>query len=475
MSDLQFAVFSSNPANKSAIVFVHGFTGDLRKTWRHIPELLRADGRLNDWDMVSFGYASNRLFDLTGLWAADGDLESIAQMLNSRPELARRDRGGKYDRLVLVAHSMGGLVVQQAIVSYPDLRSRLSHVILFGTPSNGLEKAGFLDFWKRQIKNMETGGKFITALRDKWSNQNLTQGGSFKFVAVAGERDQFVPPESSQSCFPKEVCRTIPGNHVTMLDGDTPETPAVQTILQVLCGGEQNRKYSENVGLEQMGFYDLIRRLWPAYFDDRNGPAPKLDAATEVAMALEKIGDGETAIRLLQSQSSSGTDALGVLAGRLKRRWWLKSDPDDWARAVELYSEGYTKSTAGSVNHDQAYFHGTNLAYLALAPNHDFPKAKQWAQKVLDHVKNASDPSMRIWQLATEGDAHFILGNKDEGLRKHQASAKQDLKPWQALSMEEQAIRVADLCGLSKDEIQKLGEWYEAGRGTVSSTAGAGQ
>jgi pimeloyl-ACP methyl ester carboxylesterase len=151
---------SSSAKNQTAIVFVHGFTGDVAKTWRRIPAFLQADPRLNEWDLLGVGYESNRRFDLPGIWSSDARLEEIAIMLHARPELSSE----KYRRLAFIAHSMGGLVVQQALVSYEDLRNRTSHVVLFGTPSAGLRKARFAAFWKRQIRNMEADGPFIEAI-----------------------------------------------------------------------------------------------------------------------------------------------------------------------------------------------------------------------------------------------------------------------------------------------------------------------
>ena len=66
---------ASSAKNGTAIVFVHGFTGDVAKTWRRIPEFLQADPRLNEWDLLGVGYQSNRRFDLTGLWSSDARLE----------------------------------------------------------------------------------------------------------------------------------------------------------------------------------------------------------------------------------------------------------------------------------------------------------------------------------------------------------------------------------------------------------------
>src|SRR5262249_7582765 len=158
---VNFRAASLTP-NETAIVFVHGFTGDVEKTWRRIPEFLRHSPGLNEWDLLGVGYQSNRRFDLPGLWSSDARLEEIAIMVHTRPELDPK----RYKRLAFVVHSMGGLVVQQSLVSYEDLRNRTSHVIFFGTPSDGLAKAGFASFWKRQIRNMEAGGPFIKTLRE---------------------------------------------------------------------------------------------------------------------------------------------------------------------------------------------------------------------------------------------------------------------------------------------------------------------
>jgi len=114
--------------------------------------------RLRDWDLLGFGYRITKLFDLVGLWRADAQLEEIATMLYSRPEIGVE----QYATLTFVAHSMGGLVVQRALVKYEDLRARTSHVVLFGTPSDGLKTAKLFSFWKRQVRNMATGKPFIT-------------------------------------------------------------------------------------------------------------------------------------------------------------------------------------------------------------------------------------------------------------------------------------------------------------------------
>jgi len=453
---------ASSTKNETAVVFVHGFTGDVAKTWRRIPEFLQADARLNEWDFFGVGYQSNRRFDLTGLWSSDARLEEIAIMLHARPELSP----GNYRRLAFVAHSMGGLVVQQALVSYEDLRNRTSHVVLFGTPSGGLKKARFASFWKRQIQNMEADGPFIKALREKWALQKLDSAPPFAFVAVAGETDQFVPPESSLGPFPQSKGDVIPGNHLTMLDAESAEAPCVQKILQILCkdAAPQGARSAAKVSIETGEFAEIIRRLWPNRASNPNQLPTNLDdyGAVQLAIALEKTGDSAAALGVLKSHKPKGTDVLGVLAGRLKRRWWLTSNADDLEDARKLYQDAYDQSVAKNPpDHDQAYYHGINLAYLAVAAQRDFNTARLLASKVLEHVARASDPGLKHWRLATEGDALMILGRADEAIAKHQKAGAQELKPWEAGSMEEQALRVADLCRLGKAYRDKLANAYE--------------
>ena len=353
--------------------------------------------------------------------------------------------------------------MQQALVSYEDLRNRTSHVVLFGTPSGGLTKARFASFWKRQIENMEAGGEFIEALRAKWESLKLDSAAQFAFVAVAGETDQFVPPESSIGPFPKAVCRVIPGNHLTMLDADSAQAPCVR-ILQTFGAAPQGPLSAAKVAIETGEFGDIIRRLWPDRVSNPDKLPINLDdyGAVQLAIALEKTSASAAALAVLKSHKPKGTDVLRVLAGRLKRRWWLTSNADDLEDARKLYHQTYDLSvTKNPPDHDQAYYHGINLAYLAVAARRDFNAARAMASKVLDHVARASDPGLKQWRPATEGDALMILGQTDEAIAKHQQAAAQELKPWEASSMEEQALRVADLCGLGKAYREKLANAYE--------------
>ena len=130
-----------------AVIFVHGFSGDRDDTWDDFPLLLGT--HLAGWDIFTLGYATTLLPDVAGIWSADPDLPIISAMVRTHFQL---DPLSTYESVALVAHSMGGLIVQKALVDDADLPGRTSHVLLFGTPSAGLRKASWLSFLKRQLK-----------------------------------------------------------------------------------------------------------------------------------------------------------------------------------------------------------------------------------------------------------------------------------------------------------------------------------
>ena len=118
----------------------------------------------------------------------------------------------RYRSLVLIAHSMGGLVVQKALADDNALADRTSAVILFGTPSGGLVKARSIFFWKRQLADMAKSGPFITGLRRAWQERFGREGA----VHLSGGCRRARPVRSADSSikpFPDEQQAVVSGNH----------------------------------------------------------------------------------------------------------------------------------------------------------------------------------------------------------------------------------------------------------------------
>jgi hypothetical protein len=105
-------------------------------------------------------------------------------------------------------------------------------------------------------------------------------------------------------------------------------------------------------------------------------------------------------------------------------------------------------SASNPPDHEQAFYHGINLAFMELAYGGDFYEARNRAAEALEHCRLSDNPRDPFWRIATEADAHLILGHISEGTGKHAEAAHMPMQPWQALSIQEQAMRTADLCGL---------------------------
>ena len=145
----------------ACIIFLHGFTGSNVETWGKFPEFLIQLPELTGWDIVSLGYSSALIPDLVGIWNADAPIDKLATLLRSTVSFGLQ----KYQTLAVLAHSMGGLVVQRAVVDDSEFAERISHLFLFGTPSNGLKKTTLVTFLKRQLRDMKNGSDFIRDLR----------------------------------------------------------------------------------------------------------------------------------------------------------------------------------------------------------------------------------------------------------------------------------------------------------------------
>ena len=223
-----------------------------------------------------------------------------------------------------------------ALVDDRDFAKQVGHVFFFGTPSNGLKKALFFQFWKRQIDNMAEGSPFITDLRERWNN-TFTNGQEPNLCwFIAGDQDEFVPRHSSQRGFPGNRCCVVPGDHLSIVKPESTESLSVQVVLNGLTSGANTIGVADAAqrAIENRQFQEAISLFEPK----KDG----LDArgVVELALAYESVGRHADALTVLQVRHPEDTDAMGVLAGRLKRRWLLERQVQDAKAAQELYLQG---------------------------------------------------------------------------------------------------------------------------------------
>jgi pimeloyl-ACP methyl ester carboxylesterase len=445
-------VRSPDQGHRAAIVFVHGFTGSGVPTWSDLAPRIADDLRLASWDSWTVSFGTSWLPDICGIWSADADLHVLADRLATDLSQGTLQR---YEALVLIAHSMGGLVVQKALIDNPKIAERTHAVVLFGTPSAGLVKARTLKFWKRQLADMAKGGPFIGELRADWTRRFAAV--PFAFLAVAGERDQFVPPESSLGPFPADQHAVVAGNHVTMIHPPQSDQSVVDLIAQRIIqkGAAGNVGDSALLAIELGEFRSLI---------DEYGPGAKeLDSRAIIclAIALDALGRRDEAYELLADRDELNSDVLGTLAGRLKRRWLFSGRRRADAAAAEAhYAKGYALSKEQN-RFRQAYYHGINLAFLAFVFQADREGARRYAREVLDICRQCrTSGDADEWLDAAEGEAQLILGDTKAAFAAYQRFAAAGNDPWKIGSCYLNARTIAaDLA--DRNLARELGKIFE--------------
>jgi pimeloyl-ACP methyl ester carboxylesterase len=128
--------------NDKLIVFVHGFNSSKKTAWGKFPSLLHGDDELKDFNIVLYNY-STELCIATRSILEEGDL--LASFLHD----TIRGNRLKYQRVVLVGHGMGGLVIMRALLTlerdHPEVLDEHDfRVATFGTPYMGVENTGLL-------------------------------------------------------------------------------------------------------------------------------------------------------------------------------------------------------------------------------------------------------------------------------------------------------------------------------------------
>jgi pimeloyl-ACP methyl ester carboxylesterase len=440
LQESNVTAFRSNGLDR-CVVFLHGYSGSRDDTWDRFPGLLGS--ATPDWDIFTVGYATTLLPDVVGIWSADPDLPILAGLLRTQLGMPPFKR---YGAIALVAHSMGGLVVQKALVDDEDLSTRVRHVILFGTPSGGLRKAGWVPFWKRQLKNMAEGSAFISDLRQAWKQRyGVTM--PFDFLVVAGASDQFVPPASSLTPFDTRWQRVVPGDHMSIVKPANADAPSLSLLVATLGAGKAPAP-------------DLVAALRLAA-ERPNANASELVKKVEAttaempvkdivdgALALDRAGKRAESIALLDRYKDKDTDIKGSLGGRVKRLWLESDQKDHGDRALALYQEALNAATTP----DQIYYLAINVAFMKFVFANEPVTAQAMATMALQH---ASPPGNDIWKTATVAEAYLYLGRIAESLDEYRRLLTLNPEEWKHRSASLQASRIAAKLG-NPDLVEEL-------------------
>lgn len=411
--------------NNNIICFVHGFSGEPESTFNPMPDFIVKEKELSGWDVLSVGYSTDIMPNIgKGIWAASPDINKIARYLQTNLDILFEH----YDRVALIGHSMGGLVIQRALLNMPDIH-KVSHVLFFGTPSAGLRKAWFFRWFKNQVSDMDHEGAFIKELRTEWQNR-FAKGYPFRFATVAGELDEFVPVVSSLEPFPEEYRGYTSGNHVSMVKPLTESDTSFQIIKKALHAKSDFLK-----GFDTRELNNLIGR----YHEEINTLGNKLKqldtkSFRKYIFALEGTGKIDAAIKAIETSEAikDNTDMMGILGGRWKRKYLMDGNAEYLRSAIQWYEKALDLSMAAN-NSSQIYYHAINLAFLYLMlDENDLSKTKKMAQLALDHCNKSAQGD--YWEAATKAEAYLYLNNFEESKKLYREAIEKSSRDIRATS-----------------------------------------
>ncbi|MBI4383763.1 MAG: tetratricopeptide repeat protein [Nitrospinae bacterium] len=162
--------FFKNKNSTKLIVFIHGINGDPVGTWTNDktrffwPEELSKDEEFQDADVWSFGYDSG--------CGPSFNIREIAKHLET--ELREKLNGGRYSSISFVAHSMGGLVFREFVLSrYGHLQPAvpIGGAVLLSTPNRGSGLANLVNHVCHgdSLGDLIQGkNDYIDTLNDRW-------------------------------------------------------------------------------------------------------------------------------------------------------------------------------------------------------------------------------------------------------------------------------------------------------------------
>lgn len=245
--------YIANKKNKNIILFVHGFTGD-KDTWGNpgmdsFPLLLMKNEKIAEsFDIALFSYYTK----LLNLFSKGNKVSQIVKKLfkkshqklrnnNSIEEIANllrveiRFKLQEYDNIIIVAHSMGGLVAKSCIIKdiQENIPTKIRLFISLAVPHMGVELASYGKLISNniQIDNLAPLNSFIHDINDVWLKTSIRPKTKYFYGVHDG-----VVVKTSAAPIDKEKSDiiSVDENHVSICKPDSQENTtlvAVKTLI----------------------------------------------------------------------------------------------------------------------------------------------------------------------------------------------------------------------------------------------------
>jgi pimeloyl-ACP methyl ester carboxylesterase len=145
-------VFWSTRPGDVALVFIHGFTGGALSTWGELPDMILKEAKAAPCDLFFYGYNSTttqignsslRFMNFLN-WLCEVPFNLSDKFVKDE---TNRQSGFSYNKIVVVAHSMGAVVTRRAMLdAKSDGYSWVNKVsmVLFAPAHYGARNIGYI-------------------------------------------------------------------------------------------------------------------------------------------------------------------------------------------------------------------------------------------------------------------------------------------------------------------------------------------
>jgi pimeloyl-ACP methyl ester carboxylesterase len=190
-------------SRQRVIVFVHGLHGS-RESWRasngaYWPDLIRTDPHFAYSDVYVAEYPTP---------ASHGTMSS-AQLADILWNRLKKDHVWEHHEVVFLAHSLGGILVEEMLLKHPAEAARVRFIVSYGTPHEGSTIARIASIYDRDpvLGDLSdaSDNAFLTQLEGNWRG-NDSVNGIHRFCAYESED---TTPENGLGRYIKPHARVV--------------------------------------------------------------------------------------------------------------------------------------------------------------------------------------------------------------------------------------------------------------------------
>lgn len=265
--------------NESIVVFVHGLGGRRYGTWGNIPGFLFND--LPDLDVGLYDYSS-------GIRRVHR--RSSVSLGRHAKEFADSLRDSGFRNVVLVGHSMGGILCKAVVKELVDSQARtplgdvalgmISGIFLLATPQAGSRRVpGLLAHLTSDARVLRTHSSFVSDIDERFRdrinsdiNGNIPEGGRICIptYAVIATGDVWVDPLSASLNLSRDQVKNVRGTHTSIIAVESPQAGLYPWLVSRIKSCI-NRPPIQRVGVVEMLRPNIERGFEPLILTKREG------------------------------------------------------------------------------------------------------------------------------------------------------------------------------------------------------------